>query len=99
VNQSSAADTKDGSACQSVPSLEIRINAVDWIMLVRFCYGKKFDGMWGCVFSGVTAYISADMYKLQHQFATCKTKLHGVTNWMTLPIKFSLFQFGTLRTR
>ena len=35
VNSTSATDTKDGSACESVQSREIRITALDWIMLLR----------------------------------------------------------------
>ena len=35
VNSPSATDTKDGTACESLQSLEIRISALDWIMLLR----------------------------------------------------------------
>jgi hypothetical protein len=35
VNSPSATDTKDGSACESLQSLEIYITALDWIMLLR----------------------------------------------------------------
>jgi hypothetical protein len=80
VKQSSFADTNNGSACQSVQSQEIRITALDWIMLVRYLYGKKYDGMWRSVFSGVTPYILADLYTSQHQFAACIRKSHDITN-------------------
>jgi hypothetical protein len=35
VNSPSATDTKDGSAFQILQSFEIRITALDWIMLLR----------------------------------------------------------------
>jgi len=35
VNSPSATDTKDGSACQSLQSLELHITALEWIMLLR----------------------------------------------------------------
>jgi hypothetical protein len=51
MNSPSATDTMDGSTCESLQSLEIRITALDWIMLLRymvsktileFCQNKKF---------------------------------------------------------
>jgi hypothetical protein len=41
LNSPSAADTKDGSACESLQSLEIRISALDWIMLLRSVLTEK----------------------------------------------------------
>jgi len=35
VNSPSATDTKDGSACESLQSLELHITALDWFMLLR----------------------------------------------------------------
>jgi len=34
VNSPSATDTNDESTCESLQSLEIRITALDWIMLL-----------------------------------------------------------------
>jgi len=36
TNTNSATDTNNGSACEFLQSLEIRIAALDWIMLLRF---------------------------------------------------------------
>ena len=35
MNLPSATDLKDGFACETLQSLEIRINALDWNMLLR----------------------------------------------------------------
>ena len=41
VNSPSATDTKDGSECESVQSLEFRIIALDWIVLLRNMIREK----------------------------------------------------------
>jgi len=35
VKSPSATDIKDGSACESLQSLEMRITALDWFVLLR----------------------------------------------------------------
>jgi hypothetical protein len=72
MNSLSATDTKNGSTCESLQSLEIRIIALDWIMLLRymvsetilkFCQNEEF-----CRHIDVTAH--------SHSMSN---KLHGVT--------------------
>ena len=41
VNSPSVTDTKDGSACESLQSLETRISALYWIMLLRSVLTEK----------------------------------------------------------
>jgi len=41
VNTPSATDTKDGSACEYLQSLEIHVTALDWIMLLRSMVGER----------------------------------------------------------
>jgi hypothetical protein len=41
VNSPSATGTKDGSTCKSPQSLEIRITALDWIVMRNMVAGKN----------------------------------------------------------
>jgi hypothetical protein len=42
VNSLSATDTKDGSAGESLQSLEIRFKELDWVMLLRWMVRENF---------------------------------------------------------
>jgi hypothetical protein len=77
VNLSSATDTKDGSACESLQSLEIRITALDWIKLLPSVDTERILKV-GRLFQ-VRPCSLVDISTSLYQVATCVTKLHGAT--------------------
>jgi hypothetical protein len=82
VNSPKATDTKNGSACESLQSLEIRIAALHWIVLLRNtvternlteCEVNSPDGYHAVQF-GRCVYITALRYSLTklNVFECCK---------------------------
>jgi hypothetical protein len=75
VKSPSAADTNDGSACESLQSLENRITALNWIVLLRNmfternlteCEGTSPDGYHAVQF-GRSVYFTALRYSLSNK--------------------------------
>jgi hypothetical protein len=75
VNSPNATDTKNGSACESLQSLEIRITALHWIALLRNtvternlteCEGKSPEGYHAVQF-GRCVHFTALRYSLSNK--------------------------------
>ena len=103
MNSPSATDTKDGSAYESLQSLEIRIIAMDWIVLLcAMVRETNLEVSWRVTvtaLSHVRPCCLVDLPISLQEVPTCLTKLHGVTRKKTLTFTVIVLSFVTLRHR